>query len=1137
MVEYLKVYNFNAFRCRSIVKIREFYEYFELYEPTLVFIQEINVASALKVFSDRFQVYINLEQNSDDGIGIVTLVRRNVKVEDVIIGLNGRIIGVKTRLCQFWNVYPKSGSGFKNQRELFFREELSNLMMNWKDTTEFIIQAGDHNCIHRVEDSLNNPLQHLQPGLIKHIKIHGLSDDFLSVHGNDVIMFSRITAISRTRIDYVFSNTNKCTYFQYLQMCELDHKAMFARYEILLQGEMEKIPRNKFVSNWVISRQLEYDEDFLDSCKVACKEMKREFESCDNPENDPSFFWLKLKTAIIGMAKEKEREIKLMEKQKYSIMMGFYSSILFDIQNGRDCYNELDKVRKDMDNYYNTVSKNKIDKMRCKDIDDHVYDIHKLQDQKKYENQKRISELEIEGIRVSGTVDVVKAIENKMQEELAAFEDMENDHPPTMAEREFLEKIKRVDWTDEEREKLIGPTNEEEISEILKYEVDLDSSPGEDGITYRFISIFWKWQEYRFLYLKFLNFTRNYGSWGLLENCGIMTIINKKTQSNLYEKKRKLTKVNKESNLGNGKVWTNRLKQVVIPKVLPKVQFNCQDDVNIIDELIEIRNVNQYLITEQEKGTGAGTILSLDFKDAFRSMSHRWFNLVMEKLGFPTEFRKWFWMMYRDLYIIVVLNKCRSEPIFVKRGFMEGHSSSMAAFVVALIPVMKYLEEKLDGILIMGKTHKIKMFADDMKVFLQHVDEVKLVEKGIQKFEKVSGLILHRDPSREKCQALPFGEHREFKEWPTWITVKSKIKIVGGIFSNTETFEKVNSDLVSRNFFNGLQKAYGMRGTVLQKAYYVNTYLFSKLWFTSQFCKIDQQILKNILSRAMKFIYAGENERPVNSVNFRKKLMGGLGVYNPIIKCKALLLKSMYKEYTNSYGNIDFANSDNKVYGYWDEFQKVCKKGVDMVSCRSIYDYLLEEITHRNGELIPSRNEFRLVGMGINWDNVYRNFQAVRGITPIEKCFYWKVTQDMLNIGARLHRQNADKRCKNILANGEECQELQNMVHLFQDCPEVNAVGNMICSVLDRIIGKRVDKNKLIYLDFRHSNIYKVKCGLWFAVKALYKIYQDKCLNKAQLLKELLKELDWNINMGRKVGSSDEMFKLREILIGEGVDT
>ena len=82
--------------------------------------------------------------------------------------------------------------------------------------------------------------------------------------------------------------------------------------------------------------------------------------------------------------------------------------------------------------------------------------------------------------------------------------------------------------TDEERNKLLEPTNEEEIEFILKYEVDLDSSPGEDGLTYRIIKTFWVWQEFRDLYIDFLNFTRKGNCTGLIDNCGIMTVKNKK---------------------------------------------------------------------------------------------------------------------------------------------------------------------------------------------------------------------------------------------------------------------------------------------------------------------------------------------------------------------------------------------------------------------------------------------------------------------------------------------------------------------------------------------------------------------------------------------------------------------------------
>ena len=48
----------------------------------------------------------------------------------------------------------------------------------------------------------------------------------------------------------------------------------------------------------------------------------------------------------------------------------------------------------------------------------------------------------------------------------------------------------------------------------------------------------------------------------------------------------------------------------------------------------------------------------------------------------------------------------------------------------------------------------------------------------ISKFQKVSRLKMHRDPSREKCKALLVGLHRDFKGWPDWVTVKDKVKIM-----------------------------------------------------------------------------------------------------------------------------------------------------------------------------------------------------------------------------------------------------------------------------------------------------------------------------------------------------------------------
>ena len=252
-----------------------------------------------------------------------------------------------------------------------------------------------------------------------------------------------------------------------------------------------------------------------------------------------------------------------------------------------------------------------------------------------------------------------------------------------------------------------------------------------------------------------------------------MIVKNKKSQSIEYEKKRKLTKINKDSNVGNGKVWTNRLKSVVLPKILPMTQFNCQEEVNILDEVREIKEVNNFLMNNGKNRTG--TMLSIDFKDAFRSVSLRWFNLVMKKCNIPEQFREWFWKMYENLGVMIVVNCCKSDIIKVTRGFMEGHPASMAGFVVSLIPLMMKMEETLQGITINKKIHKCKFFAYDCKAFISKIEEIDILLKIIEEFEEVSGVRMHRDPKKGKCQALPFGDHMKYKEWDRWPLVSVQI--------------------------------------------------------------------------------------------------------------------------------------------------------------------------------------------------------------------------------------------------------------------------------------------------------------------------------------------------------------------------
>ena len=90
---------------------------------------------------------------------------------------------------------------------------------------------------------------------------------------------------------------------------------------------------------------------------------------------------------------------------------------------------------------------------------------------------------------------------------------------------------------------------------------------------------------------------------------------------------------------------------------------------------------------------------------------------------------------------------------------------------------------------------------------------------------------------------------------------------------------------------------------------------------------------------------------------------------------------------------------------------------------------------------------------------------------------------------------------------------------------------DMIIQALNRITERNISYNLLVHLAFNHRSKHKLKCALWFAVKMMFAIFQKKVLNKSQLLANMIKEIEWNLELNRKVGSQGEMRNLKMILL------
>ena len=287
-----------------------------------------------------------------------------------------------------------------------------------------------------------------------------------------------------------------------------------------------------------------------------------------------------------------------------------------DLSNGIDCQEEIKLIISDLNKFYNKNVQKKIDDSRYLEIKDNVYDIIKKQKETKYRKSGLIDQIKIDGVVYRGNMEIIDAIERKMRNELTGFNSGKTSLPDDK-EKQFLDFLPKLDLEPFEVENLEKDILEDEIAEVLdSNEIDLDSSPGYDGITYRFIRFFWKNKVFRKLYLNFLNAIKESGDFGPIDNCGVMVLKNKKGNSIEYSKKRKLTKMCKDVNL-LGKIWTNMCKSMILDKIVPKSQYVCRSDQTISDEIRKIRDVNLFLL----EGNENGSILSLDYADAFRSVS------------------------------------------------------------------------------------------------------------------------------------------------------------------------------------------------------------------------------------------------------------------------------------------------------------------------------------------------------------------------------------------------------------------------------------------------------------------------------------------------------------------------------------
>jgi len=156
-------------------------------------------------------------------------------------------------------------------------------------------------------------------------------------------------------------------------------------------------------------------------------------------------------------------------------------------------------------------------------------------------------------------------------------------------------------------------------------------------------------------------------------------------------------------------------------------------------------------------------VLSLDFKEAFDKISHKYLFTILQSYGFSDALLRYIENMYTNATSVVHINGHISGPITMQSSIRQGCPFSMALFAFCLNPLLYRLDQTLNGLRIHQRQRQsaVIAYADDITLLITTPENIDAVKDAIQCYEKATGAILNI----RKSQALAVGA------WDTTIPV------------------------------------------------------------------------------------------------------------------------------------------------------------------------------------------------------------------------------------------------------------------------------------------------------------------------------------------------------------------------------
>lgn len=576
-----------------------------------------------------------------------------------------------------------------------------------------------------------------------------------------------------------------------------------------------------------------------------------------------------------------------------------------------------------------------------------------------------------------------------------------------------------------------------------------------------------------------------------LFTAGVITLIPKVGDEYDLQNKRPISMLNTDYKLFTKILW-NRI-QPMMKNVLGAEQAACVEDNSCITNLRLLRNI---LVKANKSKKFKGAILSLDLEKAFDRVDHDFLWKVLKKIDFPDEFINCLKKLYKNATSTVLFNGFLTEPFQILSSVRQGCPLSMALFAFYIEPLIRMIDQNINGVLIDNRFLKVVAYADDINIFVKNDSEFDIILQLVHYYSLYSKIKLNLF----KSQFLRFNS---CMIGPQQIKEVDDLKILGVHFS--QSFDKTidqNYNGIIKLINISLLQQYSRRLNLFQKVYVLNTYILSKLWYVAQVFPPDNKHLASLRSICGKFLWKGHFYKVERNELYLPVLKGGIALLDVECKTKSLFIKNILFGKSDELDTFMINQLVNKNLTRntreWLQEADVLKNENQLNTSKKLYDYFIESKKIE----IKKQKENPHLQWNTLFENTNKNF-----LSTTAKSYLFMASRDIIPCNSKLFRHGV---------KGAEspfcvlCGAQDTVEHRFKDCVHSKIIWTWLNNiVINKLKLKVKDAEEVLWCDFNDQNV-KLKAALWLTVESLAYCLQTFGEGTLDELKSRLCESRWN---------------------------